>query len=127
MGMDKSGDFYFENFPWTKVPGWTVRSGYPNTVITSDGIVVSGSGAVTIRFRVIRVSSTGLSDIPTRIMVNGVVLGAVEYFDNDTTEKTRNTTLNNGDVITMEVEDTGSSIDTYNTLTTGTYLIVEPV
>ena len=125
--MDKSGDFYFEDFPWTTVPGWTVRSGYPNTVITSNGIVVSGSGPATIRFLVRRVSSATTNDVPSRIMVNGVQQGADEFWDNNATEKTRSVTLADGDVITLMVEDTGSTIDNNNTLTTGTYVIVEPV
>lgn len=51
MGMDKSGTQVVPLSTWTKITGWTVRSGYPSTVITSDTLAINATGGGNIRFR----------------------------------------------------------------------------
>ncbi|MGW4364612.1 hypothetical protein ACWEKT_03120 [Nocardia takedensis] len=66
MGMNKNGD---QSVPGSstdaKVINWTARSGYPNTVITNNELVATGSGSVIVR---------------CGVTASGVLIGGVRRF-----------------------------------------------
>jgi hypothetical protein len=75
MGMDKSGNTAITgSSTWTKVTVFTVRSGYPATVITNNALVVDVAGDYSITWRGSFVFDSGTQNF--RVMLNGVtVLG----------------------------------------------------
>lgn len=97
MGMDKSGTQTLPAGTWTKLTTFTVRSGYPSTVITNNTIVMDTTGSGTIRwrgafvstaftqqFRVVRVSNSaviGTVNTATIGTVNGVTVTPGEAFE----------------------------------------------
>lgn len=47
-GIDKVSNVSIATNTWTTLTGWSVRSGYPDTVITSDGILLPAGRNVTV-------------------------------------------------------------------------------
>lgn len=72
MGMDKSGNQTVSTNVWTLVTGWTIRSGYPDTVITSDGLLIPSGITVNIAAQTYRGGSHAGNQ--TRIKANGTVI-----------------------------------------------------
>lgn len=48
VGMDKSGSDS-QSSSWTKVTGWVPRSGFPDTVVDADSIVMDQPGTVNVK------------------------------------------------------------------------------
>lgn len=71
-GMDKSGTQTLDRNVDTKVTGWTPRSGYAGTTIATDGIVVTGSGTVTVHAQVQWGGGNSVAASQLRILRNGV-------------------------------------------------------
>lgn len=130
-GMDKSGDQTISAGVWTKVTGWTVRSGYSGTVITSDGIQISGGGPSALVFsgtngyayngrqiRIVRTPSGGSSSV--------IITGPVNSSGTDKSLSASGTvTLANADNITVEYF-VDSSFNANTTLKAGSYLTINP-
>ncbi|MDV2477143.1 hypothetical protein F8M49_20700 [Rhodococcus zopfii] len=125
MGMDKSGTLA-NGSSWHAVTGWTPRSGFPDTVITSNGLVANRPGEVTV-YGKITVGGAGLIGpaVAFRIKRNGAVI-----FESPQAGATQSgsvtVTLAAGDVLTME----SKSSSTYGSRTTqagadNTYLYFE--
>lgn len=77
MGMDKSGTQTLALSTWVKLTTFTVRSGYPGTVITNNALVMDITGTGQIRWRG-SYTSDGLGTQQFRVVKNGVtVLGTV--------------------------------------------------
>lgn len=125
MGMDKSGTLS-NGSSWHAVTGWTPRAGFPDTVITSNGLVANGPGEVTV-YGKITVGGAGLIGpaVAFRIKLNGTVI-----FESPQSGATQSgsvtVTLAAGDVLTME----SKSSSTYGSRTTqagadNTYLYFE--
>lgn len=75
MGMDKSGTQTLPVSTWTKITGWTVRSGYPSTSIVNNCLVMDQVSTGNIRFRG-NFSISGTTQ-QFRVVKNGVtVLGS---------------------------------------------------
>lgn len=75
MGMDKSGNQTLALNTWVKLLTFTVRSGYPGTVITGDALVMNITGTGQIRWRG-SFTADGLGTQQFRVVKNGVtVLG----------------------------------------------------
>lgn len=75
MGMDKSGTQTLATNVWVKLVTFTVRSGYPSTVITSSALVMDATATGDIRFRGTFSSVFGTQQF--RVVKNGVtVLGS---------------------------------------------------
>lgn len=75
MGMDKNGNQTLASLStWTKLTAWTVRSGYPSTVITNNTLVMDANAIGNIRYRGVFNSALGTQQV--RVVKNGVtVLG----------------------------------------------------
>ncbi|MFI2216511.1 hypothetical protein ACH47B_06460 [Rhodococcus sp. NPDC019627] len=127
VGMDKVGEFYFEGQDWPTVPNWAVRSGFPDTVIQNNGLVMGGTGMVRLTFDFTRSTSSNLSMVPCRLCVNGTPVTSSFTMNNDSAARTFDVSVNTGDVVTVQVDDTGSTIDANNTITTGSYLTAVPL
>lgn len=52
MGMNKAGSMGFTSGTTGAVTGWSVRSGFPGTVIRADALLVNGSGRITVQCEV---------------------------------------------------------------------------
>jgi hypothetical protein len=75
MGMDKSGTHQIPQSAWTQITSWTVRTGFPATVITSDRLVIDNAGTYTINWRAQYSASGGTQQF--QIVHNGsTVIGS---------------------------------------------------
>ncbi len=76
-GMDKSGNFPLPANAWTTIPSWAIRSGFPDTVIVSNGIEVPAGVEVTIsgQARFGANDSFGGNNMGIRVMADGVMIG----------------------------------------------------
>lgn len=80
MGMDKSGNYSTPGANGiTKITGWTTRSGFPDTVITNNELVVNGDGNVTFQISITRSSTSGSTD-NIRLYKNGAQVYATPNF-----------------------------------------------
>lgn len=74
MGMDKSGTLA-NGTAWHPVTGWAPRAGFPDTVITSNGLVANGPGEVTVYGKItVAGASLILPSVAFRIKLNGTVI-----------------------------------------------------
>jgi hypothetical protein len=73
QGMDKSGDQTTSALSWTLISNWVIRSGFPGTVITSDGLVVAGGKSVTIYAQTLR----GGSNAGNQVRLYNATAGSV--------------------------------------------------
>lgn len=72
MGINKSGGQSIASGSWTLVTNWVARSGYPDTVITSNGLEIPAGATVTLTGQTQHgTSSTGNA---CRIIADGTVL-----------------------------------------------------
>lgn len=114
MGMDKVGTQTLAANAWFLVTGWTVRAGYPNTVIASNGLVVETSHDMVVHYRV-QFSGAGLASQTkgARVKINGAVIHTVSAGGDGTVNTFRegsfSASLLDNDVITLEAFH-GSSV-----------------
>lgn len=116
MGMDKSGTFVATKNSTTKVTGWVVRSGYPDTVITNNALVVNGDGNITAYCYVTR-TGTSYQD-KVAIYKNGVQVA----ISNQTTFDTYRSVNWTGNVVdgdTLDVRYQNGSYTSDNNITGG--------
>jgi hypothetical protein len=126
MGMDKSGTQVVGQNVFTKIVGWTARADRPATSIVNDGLVMNGTGNVSIDAHVERSGST--LNFTAHVCKNGVeVLTPVTIGSGVTVASITGTlAVATGDVITVEAQG-ASSVTGNRTVTTATYLTVTPV
>lgn len=75
MGMNKSGTQTLARASWVKLTSFTVRSGYPDTVISNDALVMNAPGIGDITFQVSFESTGDVQQV--RVVKNGsTVLGS---------------------------------------------------
>lgn len=104
MGMDKSGTQALPLSTWTKITSWTVRTGYPSTVITSDTLAINAAGGGNIRFRGAYTAVLGTQQF--RVVRNGsTVLGSAA--NQGVTTTINSITVSPGD--TLELQGFASS------------------
>lgn len=72
QGMEKSGNSSSVYNVWTTITGWVIRSGYPGTVITSNGLFVPAGTKVNLYAQTYR--GNAHSGSQTRILANGSVI-----------------------------------------------------
>jgi hypothetical protein len=73
MGMNKVGATgTLANATWNKVVGWAVRTGYPDTVIVDDTLVVGTPGVYRVQARDVRGSSNANNQSRIVRLSNGV-------------------------------------------------------
>jgi hypothetical protein len=103
MGVDKSTTQSIGGDTWTTMTGWVVRSGFPRTVISGNGVAVNVASPVRLS------TSLTLSGTPmywsstARILVNGtpVVTGST-VSDSGTYGATVLVDVAQGDVVTVQ-------------------------
>jgi hypothetical protein len=100
MGMDKSGTQQLPASSPTKITGWTVRSGHPDTSIVSDAMVMNGAGTGTVTFRGGTGSVNGTFEF--RAYHNGVGIGS--WTNKNTVGSVTSVTVANGDTIELYAE-----------------------
>lgn len=98
MGMDKSGNQTLALGVWVKLTTWTVRSGYPSTVITNNTLVMNTNGTGDIRYRGTFTGTLGTQQV--RVVKNGTtVLGTANAA---TTTTISAQSLLNGDTLELQ-------------------------
>lgn len=80
-GMDKSGNFSLSANTWTTVPAWTIRTGFPDTVIVSNGIEVPAGAEVIIsgQARFGAADAIQGNGMGMRVMAGSTLIGTVAY------------------------------------------------
>ncbi|WP_280451529.1 hypothetical protein [Nocardia cyriacigeorgica] len=128
MGMDKSGTLSLPAGTTATVAGWTVRSGYPGTVITGDALVSNGTKDVTIQCKVTLTSAWGSSTALTlRVLKNGVSIGTGSIaFNATSTSFSVSTSLVSGDQISLQYTTPFGASGTIHQGSTNTYLYYDP-
>jgi hypothetical protein len=119
MGMDKSGQQTIAVSTWVKLLTFTVRSGYPSTVITTSDLVMDVTGTGNIRFRGSYTVIGGTQQF--RVVKNGVtVLGSAANSTVTTTISAQ--TVAAGDTLELQAFTSASFANTVDTGSTLTFL-----
>ena len=127
MGVDKSGTQDPGRNTWTRVTGWTVRSGYPDTVESGGALIAEGTGATTITARVTFNTGAIFVERRARLMVNGSQV-AINTQSGLSTVKDLGlsfpTTLHDGDQVWVEAYHAATTANERNVLAgaTNTFL-----
>lgn len=111
MGMDKSGTYNLPapNSTWHKITGWTVRSGFPSTVITSDALVMDATATGTVEFRgAFSLTSGGTQQF--RAVLNGSTVIATA--DHQVTSTTTGVSVSVNDTLELQGYSASSTFDT---------------
>lgn len=105
MGMDKSGSQTISSNVWTKLTDFTVRAGFPDTIISNSTLVMSDSSVGNIHFRGTFTSAGNTQQF--RVVRNGTeVLGSVA--STGVTATISNQTVSAGDTLELQAfTDTG--------------------
>jgi hypothetical protein len=122
MGMNKSGTQVIPSTStMTKLTGWTARSGFGSTVITSDGLVMNGTlTSVTVKFK-----ATILNNFGTRrhqLYLNGSPVGSDVAAG---AEGSAVLSLVAGDRLELYARTSSTSGDTVQSGSTNTYIYLE--
>ncbi|MBH0119830.1 hypothetical protein I0Q12_10005 [Rhodococcus sp. CX] len=119
MGVDKNGTQDPGRNTWTRVTGWTVRSGYPGTVESGGALIAEGTGATTIVARVTFNTGVIFVERRARLMVNGTQV-AINTQSGLSTVKdlglTFATTLYDGDQVWVEAYHAATTANERNVL-----------
>lgn len=124
-GMDKAGTWTIPG-AWARPPGWTIRSGFPDTEIEGDSLVMNGPGNIRISYRGGHNSGGFGYTITKRVLKNGTVLHSNSTID---TVHTVDTSVVAGDLIWCEYQRTGG-FGGSSTLLAGaseTFLLVDAI
>ena len=127
MGVDKVGIQDPGRNTWTRVTGWTVRSGYPDTVESGGALIAEGTGATTITARVTFNTGAIFVERRARLMVNGSQV-AINTQSGLSTVKdlglSFSTTLYDGDQVWVEAYHAATTANERNVLAgaTNTFL-----
>lgn len=117
MGMDKSGTYELPAplSTWHRVTGWTVRAGFPDTVITSNAMVLDESAVGTVEFRGAFSLTSGTQQF--RAVLNGSTV--IATVNSGVTSTTTGVAVTAGDTLELQgyasssVGDTVSSTNVY--------------
>ncbi|WP_109527285.1 MULTISPECIES: hypothetical protein [Nocardia] len=125
MGMDKSGTMAIGSDQTATVTGWTARSGYGSTVITSNALVADGGAAVTVQCK-LTLSASWFSGtaLTVRVMKNGsqIASNTIGFGSTSVTFSPISATLTNGDALTVQFTSPFGASGTINAGSTSTYL-----
>lgn len=135
-GIDKNGN---QRIPtnqlnaWHRLTNWSVRSGFPDTVIVDDGIMVPAGLSVTVRGHVYFAGTDGIfgGGLQGRIIAGSTVLVSAAAGGNSRDVPLAQTSFTNttGSPVHVTMEAlTNSQLSSRNVISGGanTYLIVEP-
>lgn len=125
MGMDKSGQLALVRNVRTMITGWSVRAGYPDTVIDGNRIRVAGSTDVRVTARIDFPNAHSTVTQHRWIMHNGVEVAADSYagFEPSVT-LTADIAVSNGDYVWTEaMVDVANAV--YRTIEPTTYVSVD--
>ena len=122
--MNKSGVQAVSGSTWTKATTWTADAGYPQTVISDNSLLVSGSGTMVIHAQAtFGGAGTTAQTKGCRVLVNGSV---VATFTGTTSTAvwggTQSVSLNNGDLVVLEVYHGSSIASSREVQASGTFL-----
>lgn len=126
-GIQKSANQLVPDSTWTRITGWAVRSGFPNTIIEGDGIRVPAGVAINWAYDV-DLSTTPLDRNPSTRLVDGITpvpdstYGHGNYQD---PPKRSGTYVGTGEIIYLEVNLSGTTAR--RTVTTVTYVEITRV
>jgi len=119
MGVDKVGTQDPGRNTWTRVTGWTVRSGYPDTVESGGALIADGTGATAITARVTFNTGVVFVERRARLMVNGSQV-AINTQSGLSTVKdlglSFSTTLHDGDQVWVEAYHAATTANERNVL-----------
>lgn len=76
-GIIKTSNQLITNGAWTLITGWTANTAqFPGSVVTTDGIVIVGSGEMMVRVRG-RFQQANTSNHRLQVRINGTAVGTV--------------------------------------------------
>lgn len=120
-GMDKSGTYTLPSLStWTKITGWAARSGYGDTVITADSLIIQGSGVVTVTFKGTFSPAFGTQQFQPYL--NGVAIGTAA--NSGVQSAVANVSVAHGD--TLALYGFASTYRTVSAESTNTYIYFTP-
>ncbi|MFG1790417.1 hypothetical protein [Nocardia sp. NPDC049149] len=111
MGMNKNGVQAVPSNPDIKLVNWTVRPGYPGTVIENHELVASGPGTATVRCGVeLSANMSAGQSLSVMLMVNNATVqtGTIGSFSKSVELDAKVVTLAAGDKISVHVGNEGS-------------------
>lgn len=127
MRMNKSGSFSAPASTLVKVTGWVADGAYPSTVITSDALVLSQSGAGITVSGACAYTNTFSTSVTAQLYKNGTAFGSIQTLGGSSNTFTWSLTgqaVAAGDTWDMRVQELGG----FNGLTVnaaGTFLRVD--
>jgi hypothetical protein len=124
MGINKSGSQSIASGTWTLVTGWVARSGYPDTVITSNGLEIPAGATVTLTGQTQHgTNSTGNA---CRIIADGTVLATSVSSNTSTPTVSVTYTPTATSLVQLQVFANGLTATRSISSGTGTYLVAQP-
>ncbi|MFI6042290.1 hypothetical protein ACIA8C_11685 [Nocardia sp. NPDC051321] len=129
MGLNKNGNQAADKNQTTPLVNWVVRSGYPNTVLDANTLLVNAPGNVVIRTQVTLASGWGgAGGLWAQLVRNGAEVASVEFAQAQTvgTIPAQAITVAAGDRIAVNIVNgnilTGATVQGG----TGTYVYFDP-
>ncbi|WP_167328773.1 hypothetical protein [Rhodococcoides fascians] len=124
MGMNKSGGQSIASGSWTLVTNWVARSGYPDTVITSNGLEIPAGATVTLTGQTQHgTSSTGNA---CRIIADGTVLATSVSSSTSTPSVSVTYTASVTSLVQLQVFANGLTATRSISSGVNTYLVAQP-
>ncbi|WP_327139349.1 hypothetical protein [Nocardia sp. NBC_01327] len=125
MGMNLTSNFSMGTGTTAQVTGWTARSGFPSTVITSSKLVADNAGTWTVNSKTTVTSSWGTASALTMtIMKNASSFGtySVAFGSSSGTFTPASITLARGDLVWLEYTTPFGASGTLSSGSTNTFL-----
>lgn len=126
VGMNKVGTFD-NGTSMTKITGWSAdTTNYPETVVTSDSLIVIGGGTVNAVVHVEGRRSSSFYSQTYRVHVNGSPAGVGYTYTSGsntfTVDFTDSITVSDGDVVDLRRESSTAGSGISNYVGSGTYI-----
>ncbi|WP_143547106.1 hypothetical protein [Rhodococcus sp. 05-2255-1e] len=124
MGINKNGGQSISSGTWTLVTNWVARSGYPDTVITSNGLEIPAGATVTLTGQTQHGgSSTGNA---CRIIADGTVLATSVSSSTSTPSVSVTYTPTVTSLVQLQVFANGLTATRAISSGANTYLVAQP-
>jgi hypothetical protein len=101
-GIDKNTNQQLSRNVWTYLTNWAVRSGYPGTVLSSNSLVVDGSGTVQISAQVNWTGNDFDDPRGFRVLLDGSVIWTVTTSADGPISGVRQQQVSAGQRLTMQ-------------------------
>lgn len=124
MGMNKNGGQSISSGSWNLLTNWVARSGYPDTIITSNGLEIPAGATVTLTGQTQH--GTSSSGNACRIVAGGTVLATSVSSNTSTPSVSVSYTPTVTTVVQLEVFANGLTATRNISAGANTYLVAQP-